>query len=316
MKRLDIIIQLRFATACTIAFAWFSSIPVCWNSNAQVLTEVIIQPELSVVTIGDQLILTVDVFSGNNLGGYDLSLSYDPDVVELSSWTHGTYFSNLAVMKADLQPGLIHLAAVQVATPGVSGDGTILNLMFNAKSAGESDVVFESLELATSDGILVIPSTSNGLIVVNYPATETPTPTLSPTFTNSPTITLTPTPIRTYTPTRTYTPAAIYVNTQTSSVSETQTLTTYTPVSPTREFTFSPQLSSTEAEANDDSSSTAFPSVNDIGSPEPENPQSAAISTTGSSISQLNRLLWGFAILLIVALASFIFILLRHEKKH
>lgn len=304
--------RLRFACACAIVFALFSTFQACRNVNAQGLTEVIIQPELSVVTLGDELILTVDVLSGYNLGGYDLSITYDPDVVELTSWTHGSYFSNIAVMKADLQPGFIRLAAVQVGKPGVSGDGTILNLTFNTKYAGESEVILESVELASTDGILVIPATGNGWIVVNDPATATPTPTLSPTFTTTPTVTRTPTLTRTNTPTRTFTAGAIYGNTATSSGIETQPPTTNTPVGATREFTFTPQVSLSEVEVIGQSSIPAISDVVETKSPVPDITQSAAPSTTGTSVQQLNRLLWGFAILLITALVSFVVILLRH----
>jgi hypothetical protein len=92
------------------------------SANSQAVTELAFQPEVAEVTIGDTVIMKLDVKNGVNLSGYDLVIRYDPGVIELKSWAHGTYLSSLAMMRAVLQPGIIELAAVQVGKPGVNGD--------------------------------------------------------------------------------------------------------------------------------------------------------------------------------------------------
>jgi len=127
------------------------------SANSQAVTELAFQPEVAEVTIGDTVIMKLDVKNGVNLSGYDLVIRYDPGVIELKSWAHGTYLSNLAVMRAVLQPGIIELAAVQVGKPGVNGDGTLLSLTFTALHSGDTPVYLESIVLAAADGQRVYP---------------------------------------------------------------------------------------------------------------------------------------------------------------
>jgi len=120
-----------------MCFVWVGVLPVLMV-QAQDLTELRIRPEISEATKGDMVTVTVDVIRGENLSGYDITIIYDPAVVDVASWAHGTYLSNLAVLKTELEPGRIRMAAVQVGVAGVSGDGTLLILNFDALYAGES----------------------------------------------------------------------------------------------------------------------------------------------------------------------------------
>ena len=99
---------------------------------------------------------SVEVINGSNLNAYDITISYDPGILNLESWSHGSYMSNLAVLINENQPGKLHLVVIQLARPGVSGNGTLLNLVFKGVSIGTSEIYIENAEFATSTSELPV----------------------------------------------------------------------------------------------------------------------------------------------------------------
>jgi hypothetical protein len=287
--------------------------------NSQAVTELAFQPEVAEVMIGDTGIMKLDVKNGVNLSGYDLVIRYDPGVIELKSWAHGTYLSNLAVMRAVLQPGIIELAAVQVGKPGVTGDGTLLSLTFTALKSGDTPVYLESIVLAAADGQRVYPEDKDGLIIVKTPATETRTPTITLTNSSTPTTTFTPTLTRTAAllPSLTLNPA----NSTTPS-SFTKTSSTPFPVT----YTQTPNQSAETLLPLNTNIDAGGGAVIKTGNPVKDDINSGQIDEYGASIvepeellnsdlQQLNRLLWIFAAIMLLILGCFIFMLLRSKHK-
>ena len=137
--------------------------------------------------------LTVEVSNGRNLNAYDLTILYDEEVIVLETWSHGGYLSNLVVIKQVNQPGSLRLVCTQIATPGVSGDGTLVSLVFRAFNAGRSDVVLSDVKLSTSNSESVIPSLFGAIVTVSDNAAPTLTMTSIPTFTPTTTFTKVPT---------------------------------------------------------------------------------------------------------------------------
>jgi hypothetical protein len=313
MKRLYWYRKLMALVGVLVVFLLISLPAV--GVNAQELTELRIRPETTNATVGEDIVLTVDVLRGVNLSGYDLTISYDPAVLELVSWAHGSYLSSLAMMKTDLQPGRIRLAAVQVGKPGVSGDGTLLVLTFRAAHAGFSNVGIAAVDLATDEGTRVIPATSDAVITVNPPHTETLPPTATPTLTLTATRTLTRTATKTATTTltRTFVATATHTPTLAGSLAS----STATPFPPILLQTGTAEGSATQYESR-----TPRPD----GSPASETSSAVAIAGTitptslstaagtDASEARLNRLLWGFALFLVLILAGMVLILMRHKK--
>ena len=303
-----------------LCLVWVGVLPVL-VVQAQDLTELRIRPEISEATKGDMVTVTVDVIRGENLSGYDITIIYDPVVVDLASWAHGSYLSNLAVIKTELEPGRIRLAAVQVGVPGVSGDGTLLILNFEALHAGESAIVIESVELATAESTRVIPALADGLIVVNLPATETPIPSSTATFTPPPTITLTGTPTRTHTIMPTKSTGTAVTLTSTPVQDDLINGATATDLGEAVQMTFTPLPSMAEAETSSTATrpmllQTDVSQVVDSQSLTSQSALSIPNNKGSTSIRELNRLLWGFAVFLLVVLACFVWILVKHKKNN
>ena len=187
---------------------------------AQDQTSIRLDPSYVALPVGSITTLLIQITGGNNLTAYDLSLSYDPTILQLQSWTNGSYFSNLALIKSENQPGMLRIAAAQVGSPAVSGDGVILNLVFLGNGAGLSAINIEKMDLVNAEGQLINADLSNGEIEVYTPPTATLEPlptspstkTIQPTKTSTPVKTSTSTHVfsatveGTFTPTRTQAP--------------------------------------------------------------------------------------------------------------
>lgn len=185
------------------------TVPEIANVRAQAETHLSIEPASVSIAPGAATTLSVYVSDGLNLNAFDITILYDTGSVTLESWSHGSYLANLATIINQNTPGRLHLVSTQLATPGASGNGVLLNLVFRGTAVGSATVTIQDAQLANSASELVIPTLSNGLIRVEdtviptatLTSTLTPTPTLTP----SPTSTLTPTLTQTATPTRTAT---------------------------------------------------------------------------------------------------------------
>lgn len=156
-------------------------------------------PEESTIAIGGTETLKIVVENGINVNAYDLTVLYDSDKVSLVSWSHGAYFTNLAVVYNENKPGILHIAATQLNTPGVSGDGVLLNLEFSGTNEGDCVLVLADVEFYDPNGNGVTPEVTEGFLIVMQ-AVPTSTPTYTVTPIPSPTPTRTRTAMKTETP--------------------------------------------------------------------------------------------------------------------
>ena len=177
-----------------------------------------VDPLVSDVPVGTDMILDLIVEEGVDLNAFDVTMTYDPSILTLVNWDYGDYFSNLASMSVVNQPGTLRVAATQVATSPVSGDGALLNLNFTAKADGFSSIDITQAEFADSTGNKVEPGVINGQVYVNLGPTYTPSVTMTPTGTIVPTATQMPTGVLIPTATVTQTPPIILTPTRTQRV--------------------------------------------------------------------------------------------------
>lgn len=205
--------------------------------HAQAGPLVQIAPEQSQINAGQVVTLALQITGGENVNAFDMSVRYDPAVLALESYSHGSYLANMVEVKTENQPGYFRLAATQLASTPVSGDGVLLNLVFRGTAEGSSPVTLESAQLAGADGATMLPAMQNGSIEVAPAPVETaapePTIALSPTFTiqPSPTAQLTSIPPTPIPPTPTPLPASTTppVSTTAPTVTPFSTATTALP---------------------------------------------------------------------------------------
>ena len=173
---------------------------------AQGGTVLAVDPAQSSVEVNGQREIHLLVTGADNLNAFDVQVEYDANLLSLAKWEFGDLLSNLAVVKRDDLPGSFRLVATQLATPGVSGDGVLLKLIFSGEQTGTSAITITKAEFARSEGGLSLPELEHGSMTV-IPAQPTATATRTPTATATlaPTATATRTPTATPTATRTAT---------------------------------------------------------------------------------------------------------------
>jgi hypothetical protein len=168
--------------------------------TAQSETLLFIDPPMSQVPLGNTITLKVVVTGGNDVNAFDVTVLYDSDRLNLASWEKGDFLSNLAVVKEEDEPGRLWIAATQLATPPVSGDGVLLLLHFETKSTGLAKIDLPKVFLADPAGKMNTPDWEHGEVTVTNDPTYTPTttmtgtatPTKPPTSSSTPTVTPTP----------------------------------------------------------------------------------------------------------------------------
>lgn len=155
---------------------------------AQTDTTLFFNPQSSTVPLGSVRMVSLLVDEGQDVNSFDITIEYDDIILELSSWSYGDYLSNLSVSALVNTLGSFRLAATQLNTAAVSGDGTLLNLTFKSLAPGTSALVLAEAEFRDLQGNVSTPNRASGSINVILAATYTLTPTitLTPTRTNTP----------------------------------------------------------------------------------------------------------------------------------
>lgn len=298
------------------------TLPAVGGVQAQNQTLLTIEPTSSSTGVDGLVTLTVEIIGGQDLIAYDLTINYDAQVVTLESWAHGSYFKQLAVIRNDNQPGSLRLAATQVGAPAVSGDGTILTLVFRGMNTGASAVKLMRADLVTTSGQLANVITSDGEIVVS----SNVSPTLEPTFTLTATSTrtLTPTLTRTIsvpTATRTATIPPVVSQTQADAAQKTAIVRSPTAAGVIKTKTPAAGASQKTATRAGSPALTDAPPAVGLTTLQSGNAQSTATTTQpaaieGKSSGQdvLNTILWVAALFLLALLIGIVGYYLKNRK--
>ena len=201
---------------------------------AQGAATVRVDPSTSSVQVNSSANIAIKVDNIANLSAFELHLSFDRAVLEVTGMTNGGFVAaDFTVQNTfDNAAGTIDYAIAQLNRAPAQGSGTLLTIAFRAKAVGSSQVTTRATP-AAPDGFIL--SDQNGMAIpaswqpgtinvgpVNPTNTDTPTPTSTPTYTSttgpsptptntstpgpSPTATSTPTASSTPTPTTTITP--------------------------------------------------------------------------------------------------------------
>ena len=189
MKRCNLVFSIL---ALAAVLAWPAAGPV----RAQTGPRLSVQPPDSMLPVGNTVRIDLLVTNGTDVNAFDVTITYDPDVLGLTAWSFGPYLSNLAVVSQVNQPGSLRVAATQLATAPASGDGVLLRLDFQAEAAGATPVEITRAEFASPTGAKTEPERVGGTVTAVIAATFTPTATVTSTLTRTstplPTATLAP----------------------------------------------------------------------------------------------------------------------------
>lgn len=137
-------------------------------------TVVKIDPNYLNVDPGDTFTIDVVVENVVNLWAFDVSIDFDPDIIAFDHSEFGGFLDAGLIAPVTSEPGRISCGLTQMlSSEPKSGSGILCSLTFIAQDIdGESDLVFNSVELVEDESFLLIPSTnSNGFVQVGNPKT-------------------------------------------------------------------------------------------------------------------------------------------------
>jgi Cohesin domain len=128
------------------------------NESASGLVELSLSPEQGEMRVGEKRQLALAVKTGAPLGLAVVTLRFDPHVVKVNAVTAGSLFANAktapALTQSIDQNGMLLVSLVPAAGSSVNGEGTLLNIEFEAIATGDSLVAFDlaNVHLVASDG--------------------------------------------------------------------------------------------------------------------------------------------------------------------
>jgi general secretion pathway protein D len=136
------------------------------NAKANELTAGLIQlsltPEQSELRVGEKRQLALQVKTAAPLGLAVLTLRFDPQVIKVNSVTAGSVFANAktapTLTHSVDKDGMLLVSLVTAAGAPVSGEGTLINIEFEAIAGGDSTLAFDlaNIHLVASDGRTVL----------------------------------------------------------------------------------------------------------------------------------------------------------------
>ena len=137
-----------------------------------------IQPSLSTPNVGSVFDVFVNISNASDLYAFQFDISFDPTILSAMSVTEGSLFpgSGITTETIDNTSGSISfIADVLTGAPsGVSGDGTLADLTFQAVSEGTSPIALSNMILLDFDLSDIPFSKTDGTV---SPTSSVPEPT-------------------------------------------------------------------------------------------------------------------------------------------
>ena len=167
---------------------------------AQQATTVSINPSTTSTTIGSDITVNLQVANVQNLGGWNLNLTWNPQIINLTQVSEGTFLADSGTTLFTWSPssspisrshGYIQgVADVLLSATGVSGSGILATITFHALSSGTSPISIAGTTIINPPTNEQAQTISATIIsgTVNVDASNT-----SPTASQSPESTATPT---------------------------------------------------------------------------------------------------------------------------
>ena len=121
---------------------------------------------------------SVNVENITDLTAYEAHLSFDPNVLEVTELIDGGFIQPDFVVQRtfDNAAGTVDYAVAQINRPPANGDGTLFEIVFRAKTPGQSTIRFREMPaaptgaiLADPDGIAIAVSLTDGDVSVSGP---------------------------------------------------------------------------------------------------------------------------------------------------
>jgi uncharacterized repeat protein (TIGR01451 family) len=136
-----------------------------------------VEPAVTTVENGETFRIYIMIYGAENLGGFQFTLNYDPNLIEVPKQTNPMILGDLIGSTGrtpievvnELEPvaGTISYAVITTgSSPGADGEGVLAFVELRARALGSSALDLEEVEVADTGGRQQTISIGNGLVVV------------------------------------------------------------------------------------------------------------------------------------------------------
>ena len=149
-----------------LAVLAFSSLP----ASAQAQASLSINPSSTSLQAGQSATLAVRIADVTDLYAYDITLRYDPSVIEITSIENGSFLKGgfTAAQVLDKSTGTAQIAFTSIPPfTAQSGSGDLVTFKVKAKSGGSAQITIENTQLLKKDATAIPASTTSGMVVVS-----------------------------------------------------------------------------------------------------------------------------------------------------
>ena len=118
-----------------------------------------IEPATSSIAVNETVSVSVNITDVANLTAIEIHLSFDPNLLEVVEVTNGGFLQPDFVVQDiyDNAAGTLDYAIAQMNQPPVSGTGTLITVVFRAKTPGSSSIRFQGTNAAPEGALLSDP---------------------------------------------------------------------------------------------------------------------------------------------------------------
>ena len=149
------------------------------STAAQTGTTVFFSPDPANVYLNGTNSQVVEVWVGDvvEMNAFDITVEYDPAIVNLVSWTTGTFLEVYPSQcfqnpQHPIEPGYFQIICTQFAKPKKTGSGVLLKLTFSGLSFGSTALTLTNPEFSAGTPLVTIyPTPINGTLNVTYDPT-------------------------------------------------------------------------------------------------------------------------------------------------
>ena len=152
----------------TLASGSWDGTVLLWELNSTPPSDTVVNLSASVASpeIGEQLIFSLNIADGQNIAGYQATITYDATALSYVQSENGTYLPTGAFfIPPKVDGNTVQLAASSLAGETM-GDGTLATITFEVVAVKESTVRLSDVILTNSTGKTTKPQTEDGEITM------------------------------------------------------------------------------------------------------------------------------------------------------
>jgi len=118
------------------------------------------------VKVADTIPIPIRIEGGVDIGSLDLNITFDPTLLSVKSMRNGAFDSTTINPEAD--SGVVKVIAYQSINPGLNGNFTAAEIVFEALRVGESPIDLEIVTLTDSSPQVkhLAPAICNGTVTI------------------------------------------------------------------------------------------------------------------------------------------------------